>query len=242
MTREYHKWFSPRLNREMELLVFGHAGPRVLVFPTRTGRFFDYENWGLVRVLGDRLAEGNLQLYCVDSIDSESLYCQRCPASAKIARHNLYERYILEEVVPLSECKNPHSPLMAHGCSIGAYHAANIGLRHPHLFTKIIALSGRFDLSRQTGPFPDLFDGYFDQEIYFHTPTSFVPNIEDPQLLSSLRKIDITFAVGADDPFLESNQALSDALWAKQIPNRLLIWEGEAHRACHWRKMVPLYL
>jgi esterase/lipase superfamily enzyme len=35
----------------MELLIFGHAGAKVLVFPTRQGRFFDYENWGLVDAL-----------------------------------------------------------------------------------------------------------------------------------------------------------------------------------------------
>ncbi len=44
MYREYHKWFSPHLQREMELLILGHAGARVLVFPTRCGRFYDYEN------------------------------------------------------------------------------------------------------------------------------------------------------------------------------------------------------
>ena len=27
MNREYRKWQSVRLGREMELLVFGHAGP-----------------------------------------------------------------------------------------------------------------------------------------------------------------------------------------------------------------------
>ena len=26
MNREYHKWFSPRLGRDMEMLVFGHGG------------------------------------------------------------------------------------------------------------------------------------------------------------------------------------------------------------------------
>jgi esterase/lipase superfamily enzyme len=26
MNREYHRWYSPRLNRDMELLIFGHAG------------------------------------------------------------------------------------------------------------------------------------------------------------------------------------------------------------------------
>jgi esterase/lipase superfamily enzyme len=35
MNREYHRWYSHRLGRDMELLIFGHAGAKVLVFPTR---------------------------------------------------------------------------------------------------------------------------------------------------------------------------------------------------------------
>jgi esterase/lipase superfamily enzyme len=48
MQREYYEWFSPHLNRNMELLVFGHSGARVLVFPTRHGRFYDYEDFGML--------------------------------------------------------------------------------------------------------------------------------------------------------------------------------------------------
>lgn len=32
MNREYHKWRSKHLKREMELLIFGHAGAPVLFF------------------------------------------------------------------------------------------------------------------------------------------------------------------------------------------------------------------
>ncbi|MGA2206142.1 MAG: hypothetical protein ABSG10_05370 [Terracidiphilus sp.] len=39
MNREYHKGRSSWLAREMEMLVFGHAGMPVLVFPTMGGRF-----------------------------------------------------------------------------------------------------------------------------------------------------------------------------------------------------------
>ena len=40
MKREYHKWYSERLGRDMELLVFGHDGLPAIVFPTSQGRFF----------------------------------------------------------------------------------------------------------------------------------------------------------------------------------------------------------
>ncbi len=49
MKREYHKWYSHSLKKEMELLVFGYAGAKVLFFPPRMGRFYDYENWKIIR-------------------------------------------------------------------------------------------------------------------------------------------------------------------------------------------------
>ena len=48
MNREYHRWYSPSLGHDMELLVFGHAGARVIVFPTSMGRFFQWEDFGMI--------------------------------------------------------------------------------------------------------------------------------------------------------------------------------------------------
>jgi esterase/lipase superfamily enzyme len=61
-------------------------------------------------------------------------------------------------------------------------------------------------------------------------------------LLEPMRRMDITLAVGEQDPFHESNRVLSYALAAKIVPHRLAIWPGEAHRARCWREMVPHYL
>ena len=58
MLRAYHRWHSPALQRDMELLVFGHAGMRVLVFPTSMGRFYDWEDRGLVAALGAQAGGG----------------------------------------------------------------------------------------------------------------------------------------------------------------------------------------
>jgi len=242
MKRDYHKWYSPCLHREMELLVFGHAGARVIVFPTREGRFFDYENWGLVGALHQQLSSGCLQLFCVDSVDSEGLYCRHWAPSHRIARHKQYEEYILQEVVPFTQWCNSSPFLIGHGCSVGAFHAVNIALRHPEHFGKVVALSGRYDLTKPAGTFPDLFDGYYDEDIYFHTPNHFLPNLTDSARLDSLRRLEIVLAVGEADPFYASNQTLSRELWHKGIAHRFAVWSGEAHRARYWRQMVPLYI
>ncbi|WP_461149159.1 esterase family protein [Spirosoma pulveris] len=242
MHREYHKWFSPNLNRDMELLILGHAGARVLVFPTRRGRFYEYESFGMADTLAEKIENGWLQLYCVDSVDNESVYNRSAHPHDRIRRHNQYEQYIINEVLPLSRLKNPQPFLIAHGCSLGAYHALNIAFRHPHWFAKVVAFSGRYNLSEPVGEFRGLFDDYYDEEIYFHSPNHFLPNLDDSVLLESLRRLQIVMTIGAEDPFLGSNVTLSSALYDKQIPHELYIWDGRAHQVSDWQKMAQLYL
>ena len=222
--------------------MFGHAGQRVLVFPTREGRFYDYENWHQVEAVGDFIEAGTIQLFCPDSIDSESLYCWQRSPRERIIKHGQYEAYILEEVMAFTTSKNRTAEVVAHGCSIGAYHAVNIVLRHPSVFSKVVAFSGRYDLTRPSGIFPDLFSGYYDQDIYFHTPNHFLPGLNDDSILAQLRRLAITITVGEQDPFRQSNCELSHALAQKGISHQFVIWDGEAHRARCWRQMARLYL
>jgi esterase/lipase superfamily enzyme len=72
MHRAYHRWRSQQLDRDMELLVFGHGGPAVVVFPTSQGAFFEYEDRGMIAALADKLDGGGLRLICVSTVDSES--------------------------------------------------------------------------------------------------------------------------------------------------------------------------
>jgi esterase/lipase superfamily enzyme len=225
----------------MESLVFGHSGVRVIVFPTRQGRFYDFEDWGMVDSLRNLLDAGHVQLFCVDSVDSESLYGFGVPPKARIARHNQYEQYILNEMIPLTNDMNASEQLGVLGCSIGAYHAVNVAFRHPGLFRRVVGLSGRYDLTQSAGCYPDLFDGYYDSDIYFHTPNHFVPNLDDPELLCRLRSLDITLAIGEEDYFFESNRKISQALWQKGVWHSFDIWPGAAHKACFWRQMVERY-
>ena len=226
----------------MELLVFGHAGAKVLVFPTREGRFYDYENWGLVGALATPIECGYLQLFCVDSVDRESFYCRQAAAPVRIGRHKQYEQYLLREVVPFMRSQDRDAFLIAHGCSIGAYHAVTLALRHPCLFGKVVALSGRYDLTRPVGCFDDLFDGYYDQDIYFHTPNHFLPELTEPCLLDSMRRLEIVLTVGEFDPFKASTEELSRLLSEKGVDHTLAIWGGEAHKPSYWRNMVRCYL
>ena len=242
MNREYHKWFSWRLGREMELLVFGHAGPKMLVFPTRGGRFYEYEDMRMVEVLRPKIEAGQLQLWCVDSIDPESFYCFWAHPSGRITRHIQYEEYILNEVFPLMNAKNPDPTVIAHGCSLGAFHATNIAMRHPHLFKKLTAFSGRYDLTLSVEHFRDLFDGYYDENIYNHTPSHFLPALGCEERLKYLREMEILLTVGEEDPFRENNEHFSDILRGKGVNHEIFFWHDRAHQGYYWRRMANIYI
>src|SRR5579872_1928156 len=104
----------------MEMLVFGHGGAPVLVFPTSMGRFYQWEDFGMVETLSHHLDQGWVQLFCVDSVDAESWYNRAVPGAMRGARHVQYERYLLDEVLPFMRRHNHTAYLIATGCRFGA--------------------------------------------------------------------------------------------------------------------------
>jgi esterase/lipase superfamily enzyme len=242
MNRDYLRWYSPHLHRDMELLVFGHSGAKVLMFPTREGRFWEYEQMGVVASLAGKVEAGQLQLFCIEGLANETFYGSHRHPAERIGRHAAFEAYVLNEVLPLMASMNGHACTIVQGYSLGAFQAASLAFRHPHLFQKLVAFSGRYDLTWQVESFGDLFGGYYDDAIYFHTPTHFLPGLECEWRLGHLRRMDIVFTIGTDDPFLDNNRHLSRLLADKKIGHQMHVWEGRAHRGGAWRRMARLYI
>lgn len=235
MNREYHRWYSPSLHRDMELLIVGHAGARVLVFPTSKGKFYEWEDRGMMGTLGEQLERGWLQLFCVDSIDAESWYNYGVHPGARAYRHAQYDGYLYNEVLPLTTVKNSNPFLITLGASFGAYHAMNFGLKHPDKVDRIVALSGIYDIRGFT-------DGYSDSNVYMNNPMQFIAGEQDGGRIARLQHLDIIMATGRDDRLMGSAQALSGVLWGKGIGNALREWDGWSHDWPYWQKMVALYI
>ena len=235
MHREHHRWHSPSLGRDMDLLVFGHGGARVLVFPTSQGRFYEWEDRGMIGALGEHLERGWLQLYCVDSVDAESWYARWKHPADRARRQDDYERYLLREVLPLSWQKNPNPFLITTGASFGAFHAADLAFRHPGLVGRMLGLSGLYDIRRFA-------DGHYDEHVYRHNPSHYVSDIGDPGRLDALRRQDIILVTGRDDAFRTNNEHLSRILWERGVGNALRLWDGWAHDWPWWHQMVVRYI
>lgn len=235
MNREYHKWHSPSLNRDMEMLVFGHAGARCLVFPTSKGKYYEWEDRGMMNTLSEPLERGWLQMFCVDSVDEESWYAHWAHPSGRALRHVQYDNYLVNEVLPLTRAKNNNPFMIVTGASFGAYHAMTFGLKHPDLVGRILAMSGMYDIRRFTG-------GYSDDNVYFNNPVQFIPNEYEASRLGLLRNLDIIIATGREDRLTPSSREMSGLLWNKGIGNALREWDGWAHDWPYWQQMITKYI
>ncbi|CAN5687577.1 alpha/beta hydrolase-fold protein [soil metagenome] len=236
MKREYHKWFSPSLGRDMELLVFGHAGLPAIVFPTSCGSFFEFEDRGMVDAVREKIEHGHLQLFCVDSVDAESWYNRAVPPRWRIARHMQYEKYIMDEVLPFLRGQNQNQQIAALGCSFGGYHAANIAFRHPDIFKAMLSISGAFDLVNFLG-------GFYDEDCYFNLPMHYLSNLTSDDLLDQLRHNTYILATGVHDQCWDANEQLARVLRDKSIPVRLDVWGDNAgHDWPWWQKIFAVYV
>lgn len=241
MQTEYHQWWSPSLNQHMELKVYGHYGKPVLVFPAQSGRFFDYENFGMIAAIQAFIDAGKIKVFAVDSVDSQSWANSNAHPADRARRHEDYDRYILEEVAPFIDrhCGCVGEKILVTGCSMGAYHAANFFFRHPGVFDSVIALSGLYQLGIFVGD-------YMDDLVYFNSPLTYLPNLDDAWYLDRYRQSQIVVCCGQgawEDAMLADSLQLKHILEAKGIPAWIDIWGHDVnHDWPWWQKMMPYHL
>ncbi len=236
MHREYHVDHSTALGRPMERLVFGHDGLPVIVFPTSSGRFHEFEDSGMVAAIEHKINGGHMQLFCVDSVDAESWYAENVEGRWRIARHMQYEQYIMHELLPHIRWRNWSPQIAMIGCSFGGFHAASMALRHPDQVTGVLSMGGAFDIGR-------FLRGHYDQDCYFTLPMDFLPNLDDGWYFERYRCNSYVLATGQHDQCWNDNERLAEIMRQKGIPVRLEVWgDSTGHDWPWWRRMLRSYL
>jgi esterase/lipase superfamily enzyme len=221
----------------MELLIFGHSGIPLLVFPTSMGRFYDYEDRGMIQAIASRYENGEIQAFCVDSIDAESWYNKSIHPMERLLRHLEYEDYLLREVIPFIISRNQKGAPLVTGCSFGAYHAVNFALRHPDLVSGCVSMGGAFDIHQ-------FLNGYYDDNGYFNCPPDFLPNLTDSWYQMRFQELSkFVLATGEQDICLNENLRLSNIMNQKGIPHYLDVWgNGAGHDWPWWHQMAVKFL
>ena len=238
MIKEIHSWYSPALDKEMPIAVYGHFGYALLMIPTAAADFLEYERFQLIDALRPLIDAGKIKIFSINSINTESWMNKQMEGAHKAIRQNQFNAYVFNEVVPfIKTFTSNETPIVTCGASFGAFHAMNLFLKRPDLFSGVIAMSGVYDLMEYT-------DGYYDEQVYFNSPSHYIPNLTDHEILEKIRRGKIIVATGSgnhEDP--NANRRFSDLLNSKSIPHQLEIWGEDIHHDWPtWIKMLPYFL
>ena len=214
---------------------YGHWGRPVLAFPAEAGSRIDWETNGMVDALGDLLGDGRIKLYCVDSADASTWSDRSISLEERARRHDGYEQWLLSAVLPYiaGDCGG-RGDVIAIGASMGAFHAANLALRHADRVPTAICLSGNYD--------PSLWHAWGErgESAYFHNPIDYVANLDGAHLDWLRSQVFVVLVVG-QGAFEEhptraqsGSRRLSDLLASKAIPHELDVWGYDSGHDWPW--------
>lgn len=241
----FHEGYSGYLGRDMEYKVYGDKGKPVLVFPTAGGRFPQYEEFGMIETIKGFIDHGKIQVWTCDGIDNETFFADYGSPAERIARHELYDKYITKELVPsiLAESRANNGgagqKILVTGCSMGGYHSANFFFRHPEVFDTLISLSGLFSANY-------FFGDYMDENVYYNSPLDYLPNLSDERFLRLYRQSRIIICCGRgayEERMIADTLRMKDILKDKRIPAWIDIWGTDVnHHWDWWKKQIVYFL
>ena len=220
----------------MEIAVYGHYGFALLMFPTAAADYLEYERFQLIDSIRWFIDSGRVKAFSVNSINSESWLNAHVPPPYRALRHQQYNQYIVDEVVPFirNHCSN-ETMIITTGASLGALHAANTLFRRPDIFAGTIAMSGSYDIKAYA-------DGYYDDNCYFNSPVDYLANLNDEGLLAALRAKQHIYLLSGQGSYEapERSRQLGEILASKGIPHHVDLWGHDiGHDWPTWRQMLP---
>jgi esterase/lipase superfamily enzyme len=224
------------------VLVYGHYGRPLLAFPSEQGPAWQYEERGMIEAIGELLDAGRVKVYCVDSWDAGTWHDRGLPLEERARRHDVYERWLLERVVPFihDDLGGPQEIVLT-GASFGAYHAANLALRRADLFPLAICQSGVYDVSVVGW-------GERGEATYFHNPMDYVRHLHGDHLEWLRGRVSLLLTVGEGQwedttGALDSTRRFAGLLGEKGIRHELDVWGSEwPHDWESWRSQLAHHL
>ncbi|CAN5611434.1 esterase family protein [soil metagenome] len=230
MKEELVKWYSHTLERETEMLIFGHSGVPVIIFPTSMGSYHQNKDFKLIDSVAWFVDNGLVKIYCPGSVDEDSFYNEMIHPAHRISNHTVYDKFIMNEIVGRACAETGKHKVTVAGCSFGGYQAINFALRHPDRVAYVFSMGGAFDITNHL-------DGYYDENVYYNNPVDFLGGLND----ENLWKMGIVLGVGEEDFCLPQNRRLAEIMKQKNMPFWLDIRPGMPHDWPAWREMLPTY-
>jgi esterase/lipase superfamily enzyme len=239
MRRELTSWYSPALNKEMPVACYGHYGFALLLIPTAAADYLEYERFQLIDSLGPLIDSGKLRVFSIDSINRESWMNNEMVPEHKAIKHNQFNEYVFNEVVPFIRNATSHETMIyTCGASFGALHAMNLFLKRPDILNGVISMSGVYDLTEYT-------KGFWDEQVFYNSPMHYLPTLNDSWYLEKIKAshhIHI-FTGEGDYEAPDAARSFASVLYNKGVWYDLEIWGRDMkHDWPTWRAALPYIL
>jgi len=237
MKAQEFKLKSTNLGQDFDYKIYGTSGKPLVVFPCSQGRYFDYENFGMIEILKPFIEAGDLLVITVDSRDSDSWYGKK--DSQMGVNHRKYELCITQELIPhISKTYGINECFMTTGNSWGAYHALNFSLKFPGIFDSAICLSGAYSLKTVVG-------NYYDESIYYNDIPMYLANLWAPELLRELKDSYFIICHGKGSWELHNDEAAMAVrmLYDRKITYWYDVWgENYPHDWNSWKQQIGKFI
>ena len=236
------KHWSESLSREMEFKTFGREGGRLcFAFPPQDGRWWDFENFGMVDSIARWIESGEIFLVLPDGNDWECWSDKNGDCRKRIEAQERWYHYIVDELYPwCKELSRWNGKAITTGCSMGGVHSGVFFFRRPDLFDTMISLSGTFNAQQFFGP-------YMDDLLYANSPVHFLPNMsQDHPYIEIYRNSNIITCCGQgawEEELLKGTRELDAILTRMNIPHFSDYWGFDVnHDWPWWRKQLPYFM
>ncbi len=111
------------------MLVYGHSGLPVVLFPTAQDKFYIYKDNGLINSVSNLIEEGRIKVYCPDGMDNDSWYNYSIHPADRVKTYIGYENVILHDVIEYAMYETDKEKVILGGCGFGGYHAVNLAFQ-----------------------------------------------------------------------------------------------------------------
>jgi len=224
----------------MAFRVYGDSGKPMVAFPCSQAHENLWEDFGMVDALASYIESGTIQLYAVDSIDDDTFFRDDCNRGQAIKCYEKYLRFMAKEFLPGVTQESGQKPMLA-GCSMGAYHAANIFFRWPQLADSVIALSGVYSPQCFLG-----FDQHMTKGAIANSPLDYlnrpIPNRRRELYKSAKLVFCAGHGDGEEDMFADT-VALSQVLENQGIEAWVDLWGDDVtHDWPWWKEQMNYFL
>ena len=243
VSREVVELWSGALGRAGTVIRYGHWGRPVLVFPTEGHNAWEFEQHGMTGAVAGLLEAGRLKVYCVDSYDDVSWSDHGVPIEERARRHERYESWIVDQVVPwiYDDCRGL-AEVATFGCSMGAFHAANFALKRADLFPLALCFSGNYD--------PASWNGWGERgtAAYFNNPADYVRHLHGAHLGWLRSRLSLLLVCGQGQwedttGALSSTRQFAAVLADRGIQHELDLWGHDVpHDWPSWRAQLAHHM